>query len=36
MQIRDIIKDFKAGKWAQQLEYKSFIPTFINQQWVLF
>ena len=34
MQIRDI-KDFKAGKWAQQLEYKSFIPTFINQQWVL-
>lgn len=33
MQIRDI-KDFKAGKWKQMLEYKSFVPEKVNIQWL--
>lgn len=34
MQIRDS-KDFKAGKWIQRFEYKSFTPETINQQWII-
>ena len=26
-------KDFKAGQWVQQYEYKSFSPTPINSEW---
>lgn len=26
-------KDYKAGRWIQQYEYKSFLPTNINQSW---
>jgi len=26
-------KDFKAGRWAQQYEYKSFSPAPINHEW---
>ncbi len=26
-------KDFKAGRWVQQYEYKSFSPAIINQSW---
>jgi Fic family protein len=34
MQIQDI-RDFKAGKWVQRLEYKSFSPNPITLQWIL-
>lgn len=34
MQTRDI-STFKAGKWVQQLEYKSFSPEKINLQWLI-
>ena len=26
-------KDFKAGRWVQQYEYKSFSPSSINHEW---
>jgi len=26
-------KDFKAGRWVQQYEYKSFSPASVNQDW---
>jgi len=26
-------KDFKAGRWVQQYEYKSFSPAFVNHEW---
>lgn len=29
------IKDFKAGKFVQQYEYKSFSPTLINIEWLI-
>jgi len=28
------IKDFKAGTWLRQLEYKSFSPNPILEEWV--
>jgi len=34
MQTRDI-KEFKAGDWIQQYEYKSFSPHKINLQWLV-
>ncbi|HQE12346.1 MAG TPA: Fic family protein [Flavipsychrobacter sp.] len=34
MQIRDS-KDFKAGKWIQRIEYKSFTPEMIHLQWII-
>ncbi len=34
MQIKDI-KQFKAGKWVERTEYRSFTPEFINIQWVI-
>lgn len=34
MQNRNIT-DFKAGKWVQRLEYKSFTPEKINLQWII-
>lgn len=34
MQTQDI-KDFKAGKYKQRLEYKSFTPTKVCLQWVI-
>ncbi|MCL9804112.1 Fic family protein [Flavobacterium amniphilum] len=34
MQTRDI-KDFKAGNWLQQYEYKSFSPEKICLQWLI-
>lgn len=27
------IKDYKAGKWLKQYEYKSFSPSLINHEW---
>ena len=33
MQTKEI-KDFKAGKWIQRYEYKSFTPNKINLQWL--
>jgi Fic family protein len=27
------IEDFQAGKWLKQYQYKSFSPSFINQEW---
>ena len=29
------IKDFKAGTYVPQFQYKSFLPTKINQEWVV-
>ena len=29
------IKDFKAGTWKKQYEYKSFIPNTITHQWII-
>jgi Fic family protein len=29
------IKDFKAGRWEQQHQYRSFLPSLIDQEWVL-
>lgn len=29
------IKEFKSGQWMQQLQYKSFHPTFINHSWLI-
>lgn len=29
------IKDYKAGRYIQQYEYKSFSPTLINHQWLI-
>lgn len=29
------IKDFKAGRWAQQYNYKSFSPSKINIEWII-
>lgn len=29
------INEFRAGHYEQQYEYKSFLPTLINRQWVL-
>jgi len=26
-------KDFKAGQWIQQYQYKSFSPVHINSEW---
>jgi hypothetical protein len=26
-------KDFKAGRWVQQYEYKSFLPGPVNHEW---
>ena len=26
-------KDFKAGQWIQQYQYKSFSPVHINREW---
>ena len=34
MQTRDT-KSFKAGKWVQRIEYKSFTPEKITLQWLL-
>jgi Fic family protein len=34
MQLKDI-KDFKAGKWIQRLDYKSFSPSEITLQWMI-
>ncbi len=34
MQTKDI-KDFNAGKWVQNVEYKSFLPEKINLQWLI-
>ncbi|MBP9688103.1 MAG: Fic family protein [Bacteroidia bacterium] len=34
MQIKNI-KDFKAGKWVERLEYSSFTPENICLQWIL-
>lgn len=34
MQIQDI-REFKAGKWVQRLEYKSFSPNPITLQWIV-
>jgi Fic family protein len=27
-------KDFKAGSWLQQYEYKSFLPAPVNHEWI--
>jgi len=27
------LEDFKAGKWKQQYQYKSFAPEYINKEW---
>ena len=29
------IKDFKAGRWIQQYNYKSFSPSKINIEWII-
>ena len=29
------IKDFQAGTWRQQLQYKSFLPQTINHEWIV-
>jgi len=29
------ISNFQAGKYEQQLEYRSFVPGLINQQWIV-
>ena len=29
------IKDFVAGKFIEQLEYKSFSPEKINKEWII-
>jgi len=34
VQVKDI-KDFRSGEWVQRLEYKSFSPNAIYQQWML-
>jgi len=35
MQKQKDIKDFKAGNWVQQLNYKSFLPNKVYLQWIL-
>ncbi|KPA18007.1 toxin Fic, partial [Candidatus Magnetomorum sp. HK-1] len=27
------LKNYKSGNWIQQYQYKSFSPSFINQEW---
>ena len=29
------IKEFKAGKYVKQIEYSSFLPEKINQEWII-
>ena len=29
------IKDFKAGSYIRQFEYKSFLPSYINKEWII-
>lgn len=29
------INEFKAGKYEEQYEYQSFLPTPINQEWMV-
>jgi len=27
------LKNYTSGNWRQQYQYKSFLPSFINQEW---